>query len=234
MHRTKIGYLVISIYLIMSSLLFWIIDNPYNILSTGIGDLRPFFELSPWLLALLIPAIGMKSFTDEIQNQTFEILFSKPISISELVLGKFFSLLILIYVTLIPLLIYFFAIKFLIVSNDSFEWMSHLSGLLGIFLTGLVFSSITLCVSILLKNSILVFIISFVICCFHYYAWFYLAQLSSNTELYDTLNSFGIIDHYIGISKGILKISDILYYLFTILLFLYLCTLFIERLKFQK
>ncbi|MCY3998606.1 MAG: ABC transporter permease subunit [Flavobacteriaceae bacterium] len=234
MHRTKIGYLIIGVYLIVNSLLFWIIENPYNILSTGIGDLRPFFELSPWLLALLIPAIGMKSFTDEIQNKTIEVLFSKPLSSSHLVLGKFFGLLLLICVSLIPLLIYFFTIQLLIVSNGSFELISHLSGLMGIFLIALVFSAITLCLSLLLKNSVLVLIIGLIICCFHYYGWFYLAELSSSTQWFNALKSFGIIDHYKGLSKGILNVSDIVYYLLNILLFLYLSTLFLERLKFQK
>ncbi len=234
MHRTKIGYLIIGAYLIVNSLLFWIIKNPYNILSTGIGDLRPFFELSPWLLALLIPAIGMKSFTDEIQNKTIEILLSKPISSSHLVLGKFLGLSLLICISLIPLLIYFFAVQLLIVSSGSFELMSQLSGLLGIFLIAMVFSAITLCLSLLLKNSVLVIIIGLIICCFHYYGWFYLAELSNNTQWYDALKNFGILDHYMGLSKGILNVSDIIYYLLNIVLFLYASTLFLERLKFHK
>ncbi|MCY4161574.1 MAG: ABC transporter permease subunit [Flavobacteriaceae bacterium] len=233
-HRTKIGYLVIGVFLIVCSLLFWVVENPYNILSTGIGDLRPFFDLIPWLLALLIPAIGMKNFTDEIQNRTIEVLFSKPISMVQLVLGKFLGLMIFIGFSIIPLLIYFLTLQVLMISEESIEWISHMSALLGIFLTALVFTSITLCVSIIFNHSVLVFIISLIICCFQYYAWFYLAQFSNNAEWYHALNRFGILHYYNGLSRGILNISDMVYYLFNILFFLYLSALFLERIKFQK
>ena len=221
LHRTKMGYLFVGVYMMVCSLLFWVIDNDYNIISSGIGDLRPFFELSPWLLAFLIPAISTKSFSDETQNGTLEILFSSPISLTHLVIGKFIGILSLILFTLLPLIVYFFAIQQLSEPRGYFDWMSHLSGLLSIFLVGTVYTGLSICLSILFRNSVLVVIIGVIACLFHYYGWFYIANLSRDFYWYQFIDSIGILNHYLSPSRGVLGVSDVFYFLFNTLLFLF-------------
>jgi ABC-2 type transport system permease protein len=82
-----IGYLVIAIpdYQRVIPLGF---EGDYNILNTGFADMSPFFTLAPWILIFLIPAITMRSFADE-KTGTLELLLTKPLSLWQIVNGKF-------------------------------------------------------------------------------------------------------------------------------------------------
>ena len=69
---SPIGYLVIAIFLLLNGLFLWIFDCEYNILQSGFADLTPFFTISPWILIFLIPAVTMRSFSDEKKQGTIE------------------------------------------------------------------------------------------------------------------------------------------------------------------
>ena len=62
---SPIGYLVIAIFLLLNGLFLWVFPGDFNILDSGFADLSPFFTLSPWILIFLIPAVTMRSFSDE-------------------------------------------------------------------------------------------------------------------------------------------------------------------------
>src|SRR6187402_3952659 len=103
---SPIGYLVIALFLIGNGLFLWVFEGDYNILNSGFADLSPFFTLSPWILIFLIPAITMRSFSEEKKQGTLELLLTKPITDIELILGKYLSALSLIVITLAPTIIY--------------------------------------------------------------------------------------------------------------------------------
>ena len=86
---SPIGYLVIAIFLLLNGLFLWIFDGDFNILNSGYADMSPFFKLAPWILIFLIPAVTMKSFSDEKKQGTLEILFTKPLGLWEIVHGSF-------------------------------------------------------------------------------------------------------------------------------------------------
>ena len=86
---SPIGYLVIAIFLLLNGLFLWVFEGEYNILNSGFADLSPFFTISPWILIFLIPAVTMRSFSDEMKQGTLELLLTKPISIWEIVVGKY-------------------------------------------------------------------------------------------------------------------------------------------------
>ena len=100
------GYLVIGIFLVISSLFVFVFKGEYNILDYGFADLAPFFLIIPWLFMFLIPAITMRSFTIERNLGTLEMLVTRPISTRRLVAGKYFASLVLIVIALIPTLVY--------------------------------------------------------------------------------------------------------------------------------
>ena len=108
---SPIGYLVIAIFLILNGLFLWIFDGEYNILNSGFADLSPFFTISPWILIFLIPAVTMRSFSDEMKQGTLELLLTKPLSIWQIVNGKFFGALLLIVIAIIPTFIYVYVIS---------------------------------------------------------------------------------------------------------------------------
>ena len=99
---SPIGYLVIAIFLVLNGLFLWVFKGEYNILDYGFSDLSSFFLLSPWVLIFLIPAVTMRSFSDEKKQGTLELLLTKPISHLRIVLGKYFGSFILIVLAIIP------------------------------------------------------------------------------------------------------------------------------------
>ena len=88
---SPIGYLVIAIFLLLNGLFLWVFEGQFNILKSGFADLSPFFTLAPWILIFLIPAVTMRSFSDEKKQGTIELMLTKPLSTWEIVNGKFFG-----------------------------------------------------------------------------------------------------------------------------------------------
>ena len=97
---SPIGYLVIALFLLFNGLFLWVFDGEYNILQSGFADLSPFFTLSPWIVLFLIPAVTMRSFSDEKKQGTIELLLTKPLSIWQIVNGKFLGAFFLIVAAL--------------------------------------------------------------------------------------------------------------------------------------
>ena len=100
------GYIAIIVFLLVNGLMLFVFDN--NILDFGYATLDRFFELAPWVLLLLIPAITMRTFSDEFKTGTFELLQTKPLTAWQIVLGKYFGCLTVILIALLPTLVYFF------------------------------------------------------------------------------------------------------------------------------
>src|SRR5690606_35910266 len=117
---STIGYLVIAVYLIINGLFLWVFSGNFNILNSGFADLSPYFELAPWVLLFLIPAVCMRAFSDEMKMGTMELLITKPISLLEIILGKYFGAVILIIIALIPTVMYIVTVSEL--GNPSGNW----------------------------------------------------------------------------------------------------------------
>ncbi|WP_374959964.1 ABC transporter permease subunit [Gilvibacter sp.] len=99
---SAVGYLVIGVFLVVNGLFLWVFDGPFNILYAGFADLASFFQLAPWILVFLIPAVSMRSFSEEKRSGTLELLLTKPISTSGLVLAKYLGILVLLIISLLP------------------------------------------------------------------------------------------------------------------------------------
>src|SRR5690554_3952405 len=107
---SAIGYLVIAVYLVINGLFLWVFGGNFNILDSGFADLSPYFELAPWVLLFLIPAVCMRTFSDEMKMGTLELLLTKPIPLKEIVLGKYLGAVILILIALLPTGLYVYTI----------------------------------------------------------------------------------------------------------------------------
>ena len=99
---SPIAYLVIAVFLLINGLFLWVLKGEFNILNAGFADLNSFFFITPWFFIFLIPAITMRSFSDEIRSGTIEILKTKPITVWQIVIGKFLGSFILIIIALTP------------------------------------------------------------------------------------------------------------------------------------
>src|SRR5438105_2237727 len=110
------AYITIILFLLVNGLFLFVFKES-NIFDFGYATLDKFFELSPWILLFLLPAITMRSIADEHKTGTFEILQTRPLSQWQIVLGKYFATLIVILFVLLPTLIYVFTIKTLAAQN---------------------------------------------------------------------------------------------------------------------
>ena len=174
---SPIGYLVIAIFLIINGLFLWVFEGDYNISNSGFADLTPFFTLAPWIFIFLIPAVTMRSFSDEKKQGTLELLLTKPLSIWQIVNGKFLGALLLIVMVIIPTFIYVKVISSLGMPEGNIDMGSTLGSYFGlVFLVG-AYAAIGLFTSTLSDNQIVAFIIAVFLCFLFYFGFEALATI---------------------------------------------------------
>lgn len=207
---SPIGYLVIAIFLIINGLFLWVFEGDYNILNTGFADLTPFFTLAPWILIFLIPAVTMRSFSDEKKQGTLELLLTKPLSIWQIVNGKFLGALLLIVMAIIPTLIYVAVISSLGMPEGNLDMGSTIGSYFGLLFLIAAYSAIGVFTSTLSDNQIVAFIVAVFLCFFFYFGFEGLASVIPNIS--SVIASLGMQDHFKSMSRGVLDTRDILYF----------------------
>ena len=215
---SPIGYLVIAIFLLLNGLFLWVFDGDFNILNSGFADLSPFFTLAPWILIFLIPAVTMRSFSDEKKQGTLELLLTKPLSITSIVNGKFFAALLLIVVAIIPTLLYVWVIYGLGLPEGNIDLGSTIGSYFGLlFLIG-AYASIGIFTSTFSDNQIVAFILAVFLCFIFYFGFEGISGFSGSWS--DVVAALGMDYHFKSISRGILDTRDVIYFISITVLFL--------------
>ena len=222
------GYLVVGIFLVISGLFLFVFSGPYNILDNGFADVAPFFELAPWIFIFLIPAITMKSFSEEYKQGTMELLLTRPIGIWNLVWGKYLGAFFLCVIAIIPTFIYVFTISQLGDPVGNFDVGATLGSYFGLFLLAFTYTSIGLFSSALSQNQITAFIIAVFLCFFFFFAFEGLAGYNLFGDSAYGIEYLGISHHYKSMSRGVIDTRDIIYFLSLITLFLTLTYLRVQ------
>src|SRR5574343_506036 len=149
------GYLVLGLFLLITGLLLFVFPDT-SLLSFGYANLNGFFNLMPWLLLFLVPAITMRSISEEMRSGTFEVLSTLPISKARIITGKYFGVMLIILVALLPTTIYAFSMQALSVTGGIDKGATAGSYISLIFLSG-VYAAIGIYASSLAKNMIAAF-----------------------------------------------------------------------------
>lgn len=217
---STIGYLVIAVFLLINGLFLWVFNGEFNILNAGFADLNGFFFLSPWFFIFLIPAITMRSFTDEIRQGTIEILKTKPLSNWQIVLGKYFGAFILIFLALLPTLTYVYTIIELGNPTGNLDFGSTLGSYFGLLFLAGAFTSIGLFSSTLSSNQIVAFIIGVALSLLMFYGFDAISELGIFSNF--PIENIGMNAHFKSISRGVIDTKDIIYFLSINFLFLFL------------
>lgn len=223
---SPIGYLVILVFLLTNGLFLWVFKGDFNILNAGFADLNSFFYIAPWFFIFLIPAITMRSFSDEIKLGTIEILKTKPITNWQIVLGKYLGSFILIILALIPTLTYVYTINQLGNPIGNLDFGSILGSYFGLLFMASAFTAIGLFTSTFSNNQIVAFIIGITLSFFMFYGFEAISDL--NTAFKTQIEGFGMHSHFESISRGVVDTSDVLYFLSVTYFFLYLTKLQID------
>lgn len=206
-----IAYLVIAIFIVSTGLFIWVF--PGNLLEGGFSDLTPFFEIVPYLFFFLVPAITMRSLSEEFKLGTYELLLSRPILPWHLVSGKFLGAFVLLIVALLPTLIYYVTVIVLGDPPGNIDHAATWGSYIGLLFLGISFTSIGILASAISPNQI----VSFLIGAFLSFIWFFgfefLAELPQLYHVNDWILQIGLLEHYRSLSKGIVDSKDLFYFL---------------------
>ncbi|WP_413512566.1 gliding motility-associated ABC transporter permease subunit GldF [Myroides odoratus] len=224
---SPIGYLVIIVFLIINGLFLWVFDGNYNIPQSGFADLSPFFFLAPWVFLFLIPAVTMRSFSEEIKQGTIELLLTKPLSPWQIVLGKFLGVLALVVLAILPTIVYVWVLQEYILAGQTFDLGSVIGSYLGLVFLGAAYVSMGIFASSLTSNQVVSFILAVLFCLVASYGF----SMLDTFKAFSGLSKLGVNAHFSSISKGVIDTRDLLYFISFSAVFLSLTVFRINQLR---
>ena len=213
------GYLIISFYLVVNGLLLFVIPN-YNLLDFGYASLQVYFDFAPWFLLLLVPAITMRSFSDEFKQGTYEVLHSLPFSSLQLVLGKLLGSLLIVIAAIAPTIFYAVVLDALS-ATGGIDWGATFGSYIGLFFLGAVYTAVGVFASSLTKNSAIALLLSIILSILLLQSFDWLSRVSFFANGYDFyIKQLGLSLHYNNMSKGLIKMTDMIYFISILALFI--------------
>lgn len=216
------GYLVIGVFLVSVGLFMWVFSDT-SVVDYNYATMDQLFSIAPLVFLFLIPAITMRSFAEENMKGTIELLFTKPLTATDIILGKFFANVTLVVFALLPTLIYYFSVYRLGSPVGNLDSGAIFGSYIGLFFLGAAFVAIGMVASALTTNQIVAFILGAFMCFFFHWAFTYIARMpafAANLDLF--IQKLGINYHYTSISKGLIDSRDIVYFLSVITGFLFI------------
>lgn len=214
-----IGYVFIVIFLISSGIFHWIISYDTNLLDGAEADLIPFFNLSPIIFLILIPAITMRSFAEERRTGTIELLFTQPVSDFQIVMAKYLAGVTLVFISLLPTFVYFATMYYLGDPVGIIDVGATIISYFGLLLLGATFVAIGIFASTITSSQIVAFILAMFICWFFYNGLEMIGSFGTVGGLDKIFKYCGINYHFDSIKRGVIDTSDLLYFFGMISLF---------------
>lgn len=225
------AFIIIGVFGILGALFLFFFENDSNIFDIGTASLQAYFVLAPWLLLFTIPALSMKTIAEEQQQGTLIWLFAQPVSVRDIVLGKFLSVWTVGIMCLLPSLVYLYTIYVLGVPEGNLDAGATLGSYLGLIMLIGAFSAVGLLASSIARNQIMAYLLGVFMC---FFIFFGVEQLASYRLLGDAdyfLQSLGFYKHYIVFTRGLIDSRDIFYFLFIISLMIGASVLLVEKKK---
>lgn len=204
--------MALCLFLLLTGLILFVFPDT-SILDMGYATLAGFFNIAPWLLIFMVPTITMRSFSEEYKSGTFELLKTLPIRPAVLVYGKYIGALLVVLCLLLPTLLYGVAVESLSVVGG-IDMGATAGSYLGLFLLAGVFVAIGICVSSYTNNTVVAFIGAAFICYLLFAGFEAVSKLSFfEGKLGYFIEVLGLKFHYKSISRGVVRIDDVIYFL---------------------
>ncbi len=217
-----VAYIMLIAFLGFSGFFTWMYGS--DIFIRKEADLQVFFAVAKWTLFFFIPAITMRMLAEEKRSGTIELLLTKAVNDGQVVLGKFFSCLILVCIALGFTLIYYITVSRL----GDMDHGATICGYLGLILMSSVYISIGLFASSITSNQIVAFLLALFISIFFHFIFDILASGMTGT-MGDIFSSLSMNRHFDSISRGVIDTKDIVYFLSITALGLLLAQLSISK-----
>ncbi|MBL7773271.1 MAG: gliding motility-associated ABC transporter permease subunit GldF [Chitinophagaceae bacterium] len=224
-----IGYIAILVFLVVMGF-FMFISPDSNMLDYGFATMDKFFDLAPWILLFLIPAITMRSFADEYRAGTIEVLFTLPLKDQSIIAGKFFANLVIVCLAILPTLLYVFTLSSLSVIPNNLDSGGIIGSYIGLFFLCSAFTAIGLFASTLSANQIVAFLVALILNFVLYTGFETLSHFKAFENGTDfILAQIGMQFHYNSISRGLLDTRDLIYFISVTLLFILAAKLVLSK-----
>jgi ABC-2 type transport system permease protein len=199
----------------------WIFKGGNNVLESGYATLDSLFALAPWIFLFLVPAITMRMFSEEKRSGTIELLFTRPVSEWQIVISKFLAAWILVFISLIPTLVYYVSVYLLGSPQGNIDAGGTWGSYLGLLFLGGIYASLGVYSSSLTDNQIVAFILAVLLAFIFYLGFDLVSTIFLEGEMVHLVEKLGIQYHYMSISRGVIDSRDLVYFLAVIFIFLY-------------
>jgi len=225
---TPVAYVFIGIFLILSGVFAFFIGNLYE---RGQADLLPFFNFHPWLYLFLVPAMAMRSWSEERKSGSIELLMTLPISTWQAMLAKYLAAWAVLGLALLMTFPLWLTVNYLGDPDNGIIIAAYI----GSWLMSGAFLAIGMCMSTLTKDQVIAFILAVVVCFIFvvsgsgivldvFKAW-------APSIVIDTVASFSFLSHFEALAKGVIALNDVAYFLLVSVSWLYAGLLIIEQKK---
>jgi ABC-2 type transport system permease protein len=214
-----IAYVVIGAFLTGIGLIMWVFPET-SVLDFGYADMDALFRMGPYVLIFLIPAITMRSFSEEKKSGTIELLFTKPLSDWDIILGKFLASFLLVLFAILPTIIYFYTVYQLGAPKGNVDSPGVIGSYIGFILLGAAFCAIGILASSLTRNQVVAFILAAFLCFIFFTGFESLAMIDPVSGWASAIRQLGIFFHYESMSKALIDTRDVIYFISLIFLML--------------
>lgn len=201
-----IAYVMIILFLGLSGSFTWLFGT--NVFMIGQANLDVFYSIAFWSLFFFIPAITMRMIAEENKSGTIELLITKAVSDTQIVLGKFMACLILVGIALLCTIPYYVTVSQLGNVDDG----AVIGGYLGMLLLAASYISVGLFSSSLTQNQIVAFLLALSIGIF-FHMLFDVIGSGLTGSLGEVFNYLSIRTHVDSLSRGVIDSRDIIYFL---------------------
>ena len=206
---TPLAYVFILIFLVLSGVFTFYMGGFYE---SGQADLAPFFNFHPWLYLFLIPALAMRLWAEERKSGTIELLMTLPITRFQAVTGKFLAAWVFAGLALLLTFPMVLTVNYLGQPDNG----AIVTGYLGSWLLAGCFLAIGSCMSALAKNQVIAFILCVSVCLLFILSGFPLV-LDAFSQwapqwLVDGVASLSFLTRFEAISRGVIDLRDLLYF----------------------
>jgi len=215
---TPIAYIFIAIFLMLSGLLTFMFGGFYE---RGQADLLSFFNFHPWLYLFLVPAIAMRSWSEERKSGSIELIMTLPFTTMQIMLGKFFAAWAILGLCLILTFPLWLTLNYLGNPDNGVIIAAYT----GSWLMSGAFLAVGLCMSACTRNQIVAFISAVVVCFLFVLVGSPLVidmfQSWAPNTVVDTIAALSFLSHFQNMAKGVIAVNDVVFFILSITVWLF-------------
>jgi ABC-2 type transport system permease protein len=207
---SPVAYVFIVIFLLLTGFFTFMAGGFFE---RGEASLAAFFLWHPWLYLFLVPAVGMRLWSEERRMGTMELLLTFPITSWQAIVGKFLASWLFLLLALALTFPIWMTVNFLGNPDNGVIF----AGYLGSFLMAGAYLAISCMTSAMTRNQVVSFIVSVVICLLLILAGWppvtkLVDQLSEGSRLTETVAAFSVMTHFEGFQRGVLDSRDVIFF----------------------